>query len=79
MSGPVNWLAAYVVKWDAFGSGPSKIGPGNAFEPMPEWNRVTGGWRSERNTMVRRAALACCPGVQAWWAAWPWHRCSPTG
>ncbi len=58
VSGPFNWLAPYVMKWAAFGSEPAEPGPGNVFEPMPEWNRVGGGWRRERNAMVRRAALA---------------------
>jgi hypothetical protein len=57
-SGPFNWLAPYVMKRAAFGSEPTEPGPGNVFEPMLEWNRVSGGWRRERNAMVRRAALA---------------------
>ena len=56
-SGPFNWLAPYVMKWAAFGSESAEPGPGNVFEPMPEWNRVSGGWRRERNAMLRRGAL----------------------
>ncbi len=58
LSGPFNWLAPYVMNRAAFGSEPSEIGPGNVFEPMPEWNQITGGWRRKRKAVLRRAALA---------------------
>ncbi len=46
------------MRWAAFGSEPAEPGPGNVFEPMPDSNRVSGGWRRERNAMLGRAALA---------------------
>ncbi len=56
--GAFGWLAPYVMRWVAFGSEPAEPGPGNVFEPMPDSNRVSGGWQRERNAMLRRAALA---------------------
>lgn len=56
--GSFGWLAPHVMKQAAFRSEPAEPGPGNVFEPMPEWNRVTGGWRRKRNTVLRRATLA---------------------
>ncbi len=50
--------APYVMNRAAFGSEPSEIGPGNVFEPMPEWNQITGGWRRKRKEVLRRTALA---------------------
>lgn len=38
-------------------------GPGNVFEPMPDWNRVTGQWRARRWRLLRRAGLAAGAGV----------------
>lgn len=58
LSGPFNWLAPYVMNRAAFGSEPSEVGPGNVFEPMPEWNQITGGWRRKRKEVLRRTALA---------------------
>jgi len=58
LSGPFNWLAPYVMNRGAFGSEPSEVGPGNVFEPMPEWNQITGGWRGKRNAILRRTAFA---------------------
>jgi len=70
MPGPFNWLAPYVMRWAAFSSEPAESKPGNIFEPMPEWNQVTGGWRSERKTVLRYAALAggvALPPLLAYW------------
>ncbi len=58
MPGPFNRLAPYVMNRAAFGSEPSEVGPGNVFEPRPEWNQVTGGWRRKRKEVLGRAALA---------------------
>lgn len=41
-----DFLVPYVFGWGAFRSEPVDQGPGNVFEPMPEWNQVTGGWRA---------------------------------
>ncbi len=51
-------LVPYIFGWGAFRSEPAEQGPGNVFEPMPEWNQVTGGWRGERKPLLRRTALA---------------------
>lgn len=39
----------------AFSSDEADPGPGNVFEPMPEWNKIDGGWR---NSQVRAAVGA---------------------
>ncbi len=70
MPGPFNWLAPYVMRWAAFSSEPAESKPGNVFEPMPEWNQVTGGWRSKSKTVLRHAALAggvALPPLLAFW------------
>jgi NAD(P)-dependent dehydrogenase (short-subunit alcohol dehydrogenase family) len=43
--GLFNRLVPTVMTLTALGRDEAKDGPGNLFEPMPEWNRVTGGWR----------------------------------
>ncbi len=53
-----GWLSPHVFKWGAFRSESPERGPGNVFEPMPEWNQVTGGWRGEKKPLIRHAALA---------------------
>ncbi len=58
MPGLFNWLAPHIMRWAAFSSEPAELAPGNIFEPMPKWNRVTGGWRRKRKEMFGRAALA---------------------
>ena len=58
MPGLFNWLAPYVMRWAAFSTEPTESKPGNVFDPMPEWNQVSGGWRNERKTVLRYAALA---------------------
>ena len=37
----------------AFGGGSAPPTTGNIFESMPEWNRVTGGWRARRGEVAR--------------------------
>jgi short-subunit dehydrogenase len=51
-------LSPHVFKWGAFRSEAAEQGPGNVFEPMPEWNQITGRWRGERKPLLRRASLA---------------------
>lgn len=53
-----GWLSPYVFKWGAFRPEAAEQGPGNVFEPMPEWNQVTGGWRDDGKPLLRRATLA---------------------
>ncbi len=53
-----DFLVPYVFDWGGFSSEPADHGPGNVFAPMPEWNRVTGGWRRKRSDLIRRGALA---------------------
>jgi NAD(P)-dependent dehydrogenase (short-subunit alcohol dehydrogenase family) len=70
MPGPFNWLAPYVMRWVAFSSEPAESKPGNVFEPMSEWNQVTGGWRSKRKIVLRHAALAggvALPPLLTYW------------
>jgi NAD(P)-dependent dehydrogenase (short-subunit alcohol dehydrogenase family) len=70
MPGPFNWLAPYVMRWAAFSSEPAESKPGNVFQPMPEWNQVTGGWRSKRKTVLRHAAVAggvALPPMLVYW------------
>ena len=65
-----DFLVPYVFERGAFGSEPAEKGPGNVFDPMPEWNRVTGGWRVDRSVGIRRAALAggaTLTPLLAWW------------
>ncbi|MDQ4105870.1 MAG: SDR family oxidoreductase [Actinomycetota bacterium] len=56
--GLYDFLVPYVFDWGAFRSEPAEQGPGNVFEPMPEWNQITGGWRAANKTSLRRAAIA---------------------
>jgi hypothetical protein len=58
MPGPFNWLAPHVMRWAAFRSEPAASKPGNVFEPMPEWNQVSGGWAKREED----SAPLCCPG-----------------
>lgn len=53
-----DFLVPYVFDWGAFRSEDADDGPGNVFAPMPEWNRITGGWRSKRSVLLWRGALA---------------------
>jgi NAD(P)-dependent dehydrogenase (short-subunit alcohol dehydrogenase family) len=65
-----DFLVPYIFDWGAFRSEPAEQGPGNVFEPMPEWNQVTGGWRGESKPLIRRTALAggvTLPPLLAYW------------
>lgn len=53
-----DFLVPYVFDWGAFRSEYADQGPGNVFEPMPEWNQVTGGWRGGWGATLQRGALA---------------------
>lgn len=67
-----GWLSPHVFKWGAFRSESPERGPGNVFEPMPEWNQVTGGWRGEKKPLIRHAALAggaALAPLLAYWVA----------
>lgn len=46
-------LVPKTMKKLSFGREPATAGPGNLFQPMPDWNRVDGGWR---NSGLRRVA-----------------------
>jgi len=50
-------ILPHVVERAVFNSESAEPGAGNLFEPIPEGNRLTGGWRKE-NTALRRTALA---------------------
>lgn len=52
-----DFLVPYIFEWGAFLSEEAGKGPGNVFEPMPHYNRITGGWRDRRNALLRRGAL----------------------
>ncbi len=67
-----DFLVPYVFDRSAFGSEPAGKGPGNVFEPMPEWNQITGGWRGGGGARIRHAALAggaALTPLLAWWLA----------
>ena len=53
-----DFLVPYVFDWGSFRSEPAEHSPGNVFEAMPGWNRVSGGWRGGRGALLRRGALA---------------------
>lgn len=53
------------MKLMAFGGGTTETTAGNIFEPVPEWNKVTGGWRAKRGGVARLGALACGAGAVA--------------
>lgn len=55
--GLYDFLVPYIFDWGAFRSEPAEQGPGNVFEPMPEWNEITGGWRNGGKALLRRTAL----------------------
>ena len=74
MPGPFNWLAPHVMRWAAFRSEPVASKPGNVLEPMPGWNQITGGWRSKRKTILRRAALLSSSAVAPLFAYWVLRR-----
>ncbi|MDP8946991.1 MAG: SDR family oxidoreductase [Actinomycetota bacterium] len=65
-----DFLVPYIFDWGAFRSESADEGPGNVFEPMPEWNQITGGWRDDGKVLLRRAALgggaALAPLVAYW-------------
>ncbi len=68
--GLFNWLAPHVMRWAAFSSEPAESSPGNVFEPMLEWNRVSGGWRRKRKAVLGRTALVggvALPPLLAYW------------
>lgn len=58
--GLFNRLVPTVMTLTALGRDQVEAGAGNVFEPMPEWNRVTGGWRRPelRATAAGGGALA---------------------
>lgn len=67
-----DFLVPYIFDWGAFSSRPVEKGPGNVFDPMTEWNRVSGGWRGGGGARLRRAALAggaALTPLLAWWLA----------
>ncbi len=69
--GLYDFLVPYVFQWGAFRSESSERGPGNVFEPMPEWNRSTGGWRDGGKAFVRQTSLAggaALASALAYWA-----------
>lgn len=41
-------MVGVAMKLTALGRQPAEPGPGNVFEPMPEWNREQGDWRNTR-------------------------------
>jgi NAD(P)-dependent dehydrogenase (short-subunit alcohol dehydrogenase family) len=53
-----EFLVPYVFSWSTFGSHSAGRSPGNLFEPMPQWNQLSGNWRRGRKTLLRRAGLA---------------------
>ncbi len=67
--GAYSRLAPAVMNWAAFNRDTAAPGPGNVFEPMPEWNQVEGRWR---RTDVRAAvcgAAGCAAAAAAVFAA----------
>jgi NAD(P)-dependent dehydrogenase (short-subunit alcohol dehydrogenase family) len=65
-----EFMVPYVFSWSTFGSQSDGRSPGNLFEPMPEWNRLSGNWRRGRKTLLRRAGLAGGATVAAACACW---------
>ncbi|MEW6638296.1 MAG: SDR family NAD(P)-dependent oxidoreductase, partial [Actinomycetota bacterium] len=55
--GLYDLLSPHVFERSALRDEPAGRGSGNVFEPMPEWNRITGDWRGDASSL-RRAALA---------------------
>ncbi|HET8701942.1 MAG TPA: SDR family oxidoreductase [Nitrococcus sp.] len=54
-------LVPWVFEWSALGSEPAARDDGNLFQPMPEWNRISGDWRRKyrgRNLAIAGGALA---------------------
>jgi hypothetical protein len=70
-------LVPYVFRWGAFTSESAGRGPGNVFEPMPEWNQVTGGWRDGGKAIVRRGALVGGAALAPLLAYWAMRRLRP--
>jgi hypothetical protein len=70
-------LVPYVFRWGAFTFESAGRGPGNVFEPMPEWNQVTGGWRDGGKAIVRRGALVGGAALAPLLAYWAMRRLRP--
>lgn len=70
-------LVPRVMSAAAFSDDPADPGPGNVFAPMPELNRVDGGWRRKDLRLAAAAAGglagATC-GVAAWRTVKTWNR-----
>lgn len=63
-------LVPWVMRRVGLRSGEVEDGPGNVFEPMPEWNRLGGEWRRVP-APVSLTALAAASGA---WLLWRWRR-----
>lgn len=60
-------LVPWVMDRASFTHEPTQSSPGNAFEPMPDWNRVRGDWRTDVSTGLRgkRSAAIAGAGIAA--------------
>lgn len=58
-------LAPTVMRWGGLGREDADPSPGNVFTPVPDWNRVTGGWRHPRKRalVAGMVAAALAAGV----------------
>lgn len=56
-------LVPFVTRHGAFRRAETPIGPGNVFEPKPDWNRVTGDWRTHRPAVALGLAAVGLAGV----------------
>lgn len=68
--GLYDLLVPYIFDRGAFRSESAEHGPGNIYEPMPEWNQITGRWREGRKRKIRNTALAggaLLAPLLGWW------------
>jgi NAD(P)-dependent dehydrogenase (short-subunit alcohol dehydrogenase family) len=53
---------------------PAEPTPGNLFAPMPEWDRISGGWQKAASGVARSVALGGVAAAAAAITGWLWWR-----
>jgi hypothetical protein len=65
----VDVLVPRLFRWNTLGSRDTEPNDGNLFEPMPEWNQVSGRWRrTTARRLVIGGGVAAAASLLAWWA-----------
>ena len=72
--GMAERMIARQVEKDHFQDAPAPPTAGNVFAPMPEWTGVSGGWKSDGATPMRRAAVTGLATLAPALLGWFWLR-----